>query len=168
MTVRVINPRHVEGALTGRHVLAMFVGFFGVVFAVNGYMLYAALSTHAGIVANEPYRKGLAYNERIAAAERQAGLGWTGAVDVGIDGRVALAMARPDGTSLRGLLIEGNIGRPSTDRQDHALKFVEADGRYVAAAGTLAEGAWLLTIEAHETEGGAPVFRSRRRLWLKP
>ena len=52
------------------------VGFFGIIFAVNGYFLYSALSTHTGVVANEPYRKGLAYNERIAADEQPERLGW--------------------------------------------------------------------------------------------
>ena len=33
------------------------------VFLVNGAMIYEAISTHTGLVANEPYRKGLAYND---------------------------------------------------------------------------------------------------------
>ncbi len=62
--------------LTGRHVALTFAGFFGVVFAVNIYFVTVALSTHTGVVANEPYRKGLKYNERIAASEQQESLGW--------------------------------------------------------------------------------------------
>jgi len=62
--------------LRGRHVLFAFLGFFGVIFAVNGVFLYAALSTHTGVVANEPYRKGLNYNQRIAAFQAQEQLGW--------------------------------------------------------------------------------------------
>ena len=57
--------------------LGVFLGFFATVFVVNGAMIYSAVSTHSGLVANEPYRKGLHYNERIAADERQARLGWT-------------------------------------------------------------------------------------------
>ena len=57
--------------------LWVFLGFFGVVFVVNGAMIYSAVSTHSGLVANEPYRKGLHYNERIDADERQAA--WAGA-----------------------------------------------------------------------------------------
>ncbi len=172
MTLRVINPRVVEpdmsgAGLTGRKVLAAFVAFFGVVFAVNGYFLYAALSTHTGIVAVEPYRKGLAYNERIAAADRQAELSWSETLDVAIDGRVEVALRDRDGTSLRGLVLEGSIGRPSTDRQDHVLRFVERDGLYVADAGSLLEGAWIVSFSARRLDTAEPVFRSRRRLWLK-
>jgi nitrogen fixation protein FixH len=63
--------------VNGRDVLAILLSFFGVIFAVNGALIYAAVSTHTGLVANEPYRKGLAYNERILADERQAQLGWS-------------------------------------------------------------------------------------------
>ena len=55
----------------------VFLAFFAAVFVVNGAMIYSAVSTYTGLVANEPYRKGLHYNERIAADERQARLGWT-------------------------------------------------------------------------------------------
>ena len=70
-TVLPTAPRQQQG-LRGRHVLWVFLGFFATVFVVNGAMIYSAVSTYSGLVANEPYRKGLHYNERIAAAERQA------------------------------------------------------------------------------------------------
>ena len=57
--------------LSGRHILGILAGFFGIVFAVNGFFIYRALSTHSGEVASEPYAQGLAYNDRIAAAVRQ-------------------------------------------------------------------------------------------------
>ena len=66
-----------QQGLQGRQVLACSLAFFAAVFIVNGAMIYSALSTHTGLVANEPYRKGLHYNERIAADERQAHLGWS-------------------------------------------------------------------------------------------
>ena len=69
--------RETDGTLQGRHVLMILATFFGVVFAVNGIFLVAAIWTHAGIVANEPYRKGLAYNSRVAAQMRQTDLGWS-------------------------------------------------------------------------------------------
>ena len=54
-----------------------FLAFFGTVFAVNGAMIYAAVSTYTGLVANEPYRKGLAlqraHRRRRAPGARSAG-----------------------------------------------------------------------------------------------
>ena len=71
-----------ERVITGRMVLFGLIAFFGVVFAVNGTMLALALKTNTGMVANEPYRKGLKYNERIAAEERQQALGWKSEITV--------------------------------------------------------------------------------------
>ena len=100
-------------------------------------MIYEAVSTHTGLVANEPYRKGLAYNERIGADERQARLGWTETLQVGRDGHVALALAERDGRAVRGLKVEGVLGRPchqplrrqARARRDGAGPLRGADGR---------------------------------------
>jgi nitrogen fixation protein FixH len=83
--------------LQGWHVLLYVLGFFAPIFAVNGYFLYSALSTHTGIVANEPYRKGLHYNDRIAADATQAELGWHGDVELAPDnGRLKVAISSRD------------------------------------------------------------------------
>jgi nitrogen fixation protein FixH len=100
-TVLPTAPRH--PGLRGGHVLGIFLGFFAAVFVVNGAMIYSAVTTHSGLVANEPYRKGLHYNERIAADRRQASLGWTETLEVGRDGSVRLALTEADGRPVRGV-----------------------------------------------------------------
>ena len=168
MSLDLIDARASPTPLTGRHVLLAMIAFFGLIFAVNGYFLYAALSTHTGLVAVEPYRKGLAYNQRIAAAERQTQLGWTESLSVEASGRVALGLATPMGEAAHGLQITGVIGRPSTERHDRLLRFVEKDRQYIADAGPLPTGGWIVTIVARADTESEPVFRVRRRLWLKP
>ena len=162
-------PRKPEG-LQGRHALAVFLAFFATVFVANGAMIYQALSTHTGLVANEPYRKGLHYNERIAAEARQASLGWAETLDVNRDGLVRLQLSWPDGRPVTGLRIEGVLGRPSTNRHDIRLALAEkSPGSYEAKLAPLAEGNWIVALEAfagsREVE---PIYRTRRRLWLKP
>jgi nitrogen fixation protein FixH len=155
--------------LRGHHVLAGFLAFFGVVLAVNGAMIYSAVSTHTGVVAIEPYRKGLHYNDRIAESERQDRLGWTLALDVRLDGGVLLRLADDDGRPVRGLKISASLGRPSTNRHDVALTLVETEpGAYAAATPRLSAGSWLFAFEAMRSGSSDPVFRARRRLWLKP
>ncbi len=168
MTLRVINPRQVDGALTGRHVLLIFLAFFGSIFAVNGWFLYSALSTHTGVVAVEPYRKGLAYNERIAADERQHALGWTDDLSVGRDGRIVLRIASASGEPVRTGVVTGSIGRPATAGYDHALAFSEKEATFVAEAGTLAEGNWVVEAVVRAAPGQEPIYRLRKRIWLKP
>jgi nitrogen fixation protein FixH len=140
------------------------------VFAVNGVMIYSAISTYSGLVANEPYRKGLHYNDRIAADERQARLGWDDSVEIGRDGRVSVSITRGDGQPVAGLEIEVVLGRPSTNRHDIKLSLREmAPGRYEAQTAPIGEGNWLIAAEARvDARAEDPVYRTRRRVWLKP
>lgn len=170
MSPTVLPTRHRQRGLRGRHVLLAMLGFFAAVFAVNGVMIYSAVSTYSGLVANEPYRKGLAYNERIAADERQARLGWSDSVEIGRDGRVALTISSGDGRPVTGLAIAAVLGRPSTNRHDIKLALSESKpGRYEAQAAPLGEGSWLIAAEARvDARAEDPVYRTRRRLWLEP
>lgn len=158
----------------GRHVLCAIVGFFGIIFAVNGVLIYYALATHSGLVAQEPYRKGLTYNARIAADERQEALGWSSDIKADAQGRVSLVLADAAGSPVGNLVVKGVLGRPSANRNDVDLAFKEqSPGSYVAFAGPMAPGVWLVNIEARGGSAGAaetpdPVFRARRRLWLQP
>ena len=117
--------------------------FFGTVFAVNGAMIYAAVSTYSGVVANEPYRKGLHYNERIAADERQARLGWTeSARDRPRRSCARSTLSDADGRPVRGLERRGRA-RPPVDQpaRHQARSLVEtAPGHYEAQHAPLAEG----------------------------
>jgi nitrogen fixation protein FixH len=155
--------------LRGRHVALTFVAFFGVIFAVNGYFLYSALSTYTGIIASEPYRKGLEYNKRIEAAEQQAGLGWVDAVEALHNMPIVFSLRDRNGQPVTGLHLRGIIGRPSTARADKPLAFRETQpGRYAANVGKLDDGNWMLSIEALSASSDTVVYRARKRLWLKP
>jgi nitrogen fixation protein FixH len=160
----VAAPRRLEGW----HVLAMLLVFFGIVFAVNGVFLVKALSTHTGIVAKEPYVKGLQYNARIAAAERQESLGWQHTTTVDADGVVTAALTGPDGQPVRSLRLAGTVGRPVTGSLDRPVALRETEpGRYVGAVGSLEAGTWILALEAAgAVPGSEPVYRLRRRIWV--
>lgn len=156
--------------LTGRHVLIALIAFFGTVFGVNGYFLFAALSTHTGVVAVEPYRKGLAYNTRIAADQRQAALGWNDIAILMPDGAFAVTISDRDGAPVNGLSVAAVLSRPSTASADVVVQLEEiGSGRYAANTGPRAPGTWIAMIEARRTGDEAePLYRARRRLWLKP
>ena len=55
-----------------------FVMFFLVVAAVNAVMVTLAVRTLPGTVTDHPYEKGLAYNQVVAASDKQEALGWKG------------------------------------------------------------------------------------------
>lgn len=160
------------GVIQGWHVAAGMVAFFGVIFAVNGYFLASALNTHTGIVSKQPYRKGLDYNRRIAADARQQELGWRHGIALAPDRRsVEMNLADRHGQPVTGLLVEGFIGRPSTEQHDVRFNLREvAPGRYKADIAGLAPGNWLLQVAAQRatSTGTETAYRLRKRLWLKP
>ncbi|MFZ4807754.1 MAG: FixH family protein [Hyphomicrobiaceae bacterium] len=154
--------------LRGHHVLFIFLSFFGVIFAVNGYFLYSALGTHTGVVSVEPYRKGLHYNDRIALEEKQVDLGWSHGIEASLDGRVVVLFNERGGAPVAGLKVVGNVGRPSTSEFDRKLAFNEtAPGRYEAVTEKLEAGAWIASLEAFPPASTTPAYRGRNRLWLK-
>ena len=159
-----------KAGLRGAHVLAGFLAFFGMIFVVNGAMIYSALRTHTGLVANEPYRKGLHYNDRIAASDRQALLDWNDAVTLRRDGALAVRLTASGGRPVPSLLLKAIVGRPSTNRADHTVELKEAEpGVYEASLGALDAGNWLISLEARaDRAADEPIYRARRRLWLTP
>jgi nitrogen fixation protein FixH len=163
-----VRPAGFGPRLTGRQVLGAFLAFFAAIFAMNGVLIYWAVATNSGLVANEPYRKGLHYNERIAADERQRQRGWSDKLELTKDGRVALVLTDKAGHPVSGLKVETVLGRPATNRQDiHTAMSEVAPGRYEARTAALAAGFWLVVLEARgDTE--EPIYRIRRRVWLTP
>lgn len=170
MSPTVLPATRPATGLQGRHVLMGMLAFFGIIFAVNGVLLYQALSTHSGLVAQEPYRKGLAYNARIAADERQASLQWSAEVEVVAEGRVALGLVDAQLQPVAGRTVAAVLGRPTSNRHDLRLSLVErSPGQYVAQVGRIDAGAWLIDVEIRDSaDQGSPSYRLRRRIWLKP
>ena len=162
-----------QPVLKGTHVLATLVAFFGTVFAVNGVLVFEALKTHSGVVAQEPYRKGLAYNDRIAADELQKALGWKANIAFSATNQVVLTLLDNTGKALIGLKITGSLGRSATERLDAKLSFIETTpGVYEASTAIKDAGDWLITIEARNAAvtgvPSEPIYRLRRKLWRKP
>lgn len=56
---------------SGKLILTCFLGFFGLITAVNIGFVYMAVKTNAGVVTESAYEKGLAYNKFLAAARAQ-------------------------------------------------------------------------------------------------
>ncbi len=158
--------------LTGRHVLFALLCFFGTVFAVNAYFIDQALSTNTGVVSNEPYRKGLKYNERIAAYERQAELGWRDEIKLASTGdRLSINIRDRDGKAVSGLALKATLGRPASESEDITVSLVETpEGAYEAALPPRAAGTYIASFEAVDpgrAEEGI-LYRAKERIWLKP
>lgn len=154
--------------LKGRHVLMVLVGFFGVMLIVNAIFVYFALATFSGGDTSNPYRKGLDYNETLAAAERLAARGWQS--EIGYDdraGRLSLSVRDREAVPVTGLGIEAALSRPATDKEDQAVILSETEpGVYVAEI-KLAPGLWVISVAPRNaSDASEPVYRLKHRLFV--
>jgi len=155
--------------ITDKHVLAGLFAFFGLMLAANGVFVYFAITTFSGLSTSNAYRKGLIYNETIAAFRAQQAEGWR--AQVAFNGSlVRLEILDAEGLAVNGLEVLANLGRPASDAADRTLAFRGAgQGLYLAEAGVLEAGQWQLAAEArpHGAADAAP-YRIGARLWVKP
>ncbi len=68
----------------GTWVLLLFIAFFGIIIAVNSIFIYNALNSHSGVITDNPYRKGIAFNKTLAQAKTQPKLKQTAYYQDGI------------------------------------------------------------------------------------
>jgi nitrogen fixation protein FixH len=160
-----------NGGVSGWHVLLGMIGFFLAVMAVNGVMIYDAISTFGGETP-DAYRTGLHYNERIAEERQQDQLGWTEESKFdAATGIFSTTLKDRDGHGLSGLTVKGSIGRPATDIADRAIAFTEVgSGTYRANLAGMSAGNWDLAFFVSEANAKPDnvVYRSKARLWKQP
>lgn len=158
--------------IRGGHVLAMMIGFFAVVFLVNGIFMYFAISTHTGVQRHNSYQSGLNYNERIRASEEQSRLGWLTSINVLREKHwLSLSFKTRSGLPVPGLKVTVRLSRPVTSEFDDLHDLVESKaGVYETTTSALGPGGWIVNVVAKRATGKGDkiVYRYRERLWLEP
>jgi len=155
--------------LTGRMVLLCLVGFFGVVFGVNGILIHEALSTLSGVDTDSAYQAGRMFEQDVAMAKAQDARQWRVEATVTPlpDGarRVDVLARDAAGKPLSGMTLSAVFERPIDRRQDRGVTVTEdGPGRFHGSA-DIASGQWDLVIEL--SRQGDRLFRSRNRVVLK-
>lgn len=164
-----MSRSQVSVPLTGRKVLVMIIGFFGVIFTVNGVMMKLAIQTLPGTEVDSAYSASLAYENEIAAAHDQDARGWK--VDAHIQRRTAagtelrIEVRDSSGLPVSGLRFLGRFERPTDRRVDQAVELASAgDGIYLGNAAAIMPGQWDLVLEG--VAGGQRLFLSKNRILL--
>ena len=140
------------------------VGFFVVLAIMDGIFVTIATRTHTGVVTDEAYNRGLAYNETIEAAEAQDALGWQSSVrldDTGLVFEITDTVGKP----LSGASVRAEISRPLEADQGQIVSLNEArPGVYSADIEFPADGQWdarvFLTWQSH-------TYQTRERLIVR-
>ena len=155
--------------LTGRAVLLWLVGFFAVIFAVNGWLVQAATSTFAGLDTPSSYKAGLMFESELARAERQDALHWKvdGTLKHDRAGEAVLDISVRDlhGAPVTGLTADATLEHPADSRRDHVIHLAKIGAGAFHGAAQGHTGQWQLVIDFYR--GGERVFRSRSRVELR-
>jgi nitrogen fixation protein FixH len=152
-----------------------FVAFFLVVVAANGVMVYLAQDTWTGVVTENHYEKGLAYNEALARARAQDALGWQ--VDVAFTpaehsppgdprAHVVVTMRDRDGRPLADGEVRARFVRPTHEGFDAEVALTHlGNGRYGADVSLALPGQWDMVVSGFHD--GA-TYQTARRVHLRP
>jgi nitrogen fixation protein FixH len=135
--------------LTGRHVLAIFIGGFGIIFAVNFFMAYSALSTFPGLEVSSSYADSQTFDDRRRA---QDALGWNARVEVPDAGSLILHLHDRDGALVAPAELTALLTRPTSRLDDQLLELRRENGAFVAPV-TLADGQWRLRLTGVARDG---------------
>ena len=146
--------------LTGKHVLAITVGAFSIIIAVNLTLAFKAVSTFPGLEVQNSYVASQGFNTRKAAQEA---LGWQIAPSYDA-GRIDLAFTDRDGLPVQVTDLEVLIGR-TTSTMDDARPIFVAMGDVYSAELDLARGKWMVKVTARSLDG--TFFERRSELFVQ-
>ncbi|WP_431298160.1 FixH family protein [Tabrizicola sp. BL-A-41-H6] len=146
--------------LTGRHVLAITVGAFSVIIAVNVLLAYKAVSTFPGLEVDNSYVASQGFNARKAAQEA---LGWQ--LKPGYEGgRMTLAFHDRNGVAMPVTDLQVLVGRTTEAKDDVWPVFAALGDGYVADV-PLSRGKWMIKVTAKSLDG--VLFEQRSELHVK-
>jgi nitrogen fixation protein FixH len=146
--------------LTGRKVLLIAVGAFGIIIAVNLFMAFKAIGTFPGLEVKNSYVASQSFDADRAAQEA---LGWV-VEPTYENGVLSLVIRDRAGLPARVAELHATVGRTTHVRDDIEPEFTYAGGLFMAPM-TLDAGAWLIHLEAKASDGTA--FRQRLDLNVK-
>jgi nitrogen fixation protein FixH len=158
-----------QWTISGRTVLAMLVGFFAVIGAVNAVMIWLAASTHTGIVVDSAWRSSGNWQQEIEAARTQESLGWKMDIEVTRSGSGAdftASVLNASGAPVNGIDLSVRLVSPTGPAGDQVVRLREQDtGYYAGRVDTLTAGRWRLLVDG-ETEAGR-VYRSQNMIVVR-
>ncbi len=141
-----ISPRR----FTGRHMVTILIGFFGVVIAVNLLMVRMAIGTFGGTVVDNSYVASQNFNNWLAQARAERTLGWR--IEVARDGGDHLAVTVRDaaGAPLPAAQVTALARHPLGRKPERIMRFSDSGAARFRSTASLGAGRWqvIVTIES--------------------
>jgi nitrogen fixation protein FixH len=157
-----------ESRRAGRAVAWILAAFFAIVAAANGALIAYSLESFTGVTTENAYEKGLAYNQTLAQAKAEVGLGWQVGVDFSAPDRghvrLAVTLHGRDGAALTGGVLTAHFIRPTSQGLDTDVALAETGaGRYEAQPMLPLPGVWDIVVTA--SHDGAS-YQTTRRIFV--
>lgn len=147
---------------TGRHLLAIMLGFFGVIIAVNVTMAVVAGTSWTGFVVQNSYVASQEFNEKAAEARAQAALGWISHLEIA-DGVIRYALDDEAGKPVHIESVSVNLRRPAYESEDAKVPLAALPGsNRFAADFAVRDGIWIVEVLAEA--GLEHPYRDTRRI----
>ena len=140
------------GVLRGGHVLAMFLGTFGIVLGVNAVFIIYAVTSWSGLSVEQPYDRGIRYNQVLKVDRAELALGWS--VQGSYDGRrIQATISDRSGAPIEGATVTARLERPTHEGADQERPLSPTgSGSYEGSATVPLAGQWDLRIIATRGE----------------
>jgi nitrogen fixation protein FixH len=148
---------------TGRHMLFIILGFFGVVIGVNLTMATLASTSWTGLVVENTYVASQQFNRKAEEGRAQAALGWTGKLTIAA-GNVRYSLSDATGTPVPLHGVEVLFRHPAYEAEDKAVTLGSGEGQEFSARHTPKDGVWIVEIDADA--GLAEPYRDVRRIMI--
>lgn len=148
------------GEFTGKHMLFIMLGFFGVIIGVNILIAAIANSSWTGLIVKNSYVASQDFNRKIANARKQSKLGWQSRLTAA-DGSLLFVLKDSNANPLRGLDVSARIYRPVVETQDRTVALKEGQSGHYQTAAKLKPGVWEVAILATNKSGDSykKIFR---------
>lgn len=148
MTVESTQSTRKTREFTGKHMLALCVGAFGIIIAVNVYMATMAVRTFPGLEVSNSYVASQEFDNRRAAQEV---LGWSVYASA-VGDQVKLEITDREGQPVEVASLTAILGRATHVKDDQTPEFV-FDGKAYLAPAKLAPGNWNIRMIARAKDG---------------
>jgi nitrogen fixation protein FixH len=147
--------------LTGRKVLMITLGAFGVIFAANMALVYSAIGSFPGLEIKNTYVASQKFDTEKAGQVR---LGWVLDTDY-VDGALQLSITDAAGNPALIETLNATVGRATHANADVTLDFVQTQSPYSINI-PLDAGKWEVRLNATANDGTP--FRQRLAIIVKP
>lgn len=156
--------KETEKQFTGKHMLMVMLGFFGVIISVNLVLAYFAAHSWTGLVVKNSYVASQHFNETLQAANAQKALGWQSTLKATENG-VVFHLSDKASAPLNGYVVNAIAKRPTHEQDDFSFLMESAGNGEYRYRGDLAKGAWVLDVTV--MDGDVKTYRQIFKVVLR-